>query len=248
MPLKSAYSELRTSGVTRFETAAPLFLSAMEEFDRLVMAGRTTQGDRQNGKGDFFNDVVALLLHRCSERDLHTRRALPGLIFRNHSLDVAYPARGEVRFTVETKAVGSPKHPGSTKQKPSGRPGSADLEKRIKEAAFKDIDIKGEQARRRGQGDLGQGDLSEWLRMNPPRNWLLISARARDETDLNKIAGFAQAASDWFDGCGLFVFGHKDWDLAKPYEVKQLPSTNIELDRVLHRVCTALRNDETRAD
>lgn len=75
-----------------------------------------------------------------------------------------------MQLTVETKATGIPKHPGSPKQAANGRPGSADLEKRLKEAAFKDIDVKGEYSRTVGQGGGATSDLTTWLRRTPPQN------------------------------------------------------------------------------
>ncbi len=38
----------------------------MQHFDALVVEGVADQGDIQNGKGDYLNDVLALLLERCS--------------------------------------------------------------------------------------------------------------------------------------------------------------------------------------
>ncbi|HTW42322.1 MAG TPA: hypothetical protein VMD79_08400 [Solirubrobacteraceae bacterium] len=224
-----------------FKAVEPVFLHTMADFDRLVSAGRTGQGDRQNGKGDFLNDVLALLLERCSGKRLHTRRGVPGLLFRTHNLDIAYPVSGMVQLTIETKATGGPKHPGSPKQTAQGRAGSADLEKRIKEAAFKDIDVKGEYARALGEGGGATSDLTLWLRRTPPHNWLFLSVRVRNQTDLEKTVDFAHIASRWFEACGLFAYGHENWDLTKPYEVKRVPTT-VELDRVLAGVCVALRH------
>ena len=70
------------SRVRTFHAAEPLFRTTMENFDRLVVTGVATQGDRQNGKGDFFNDVLALLLERCSGKNLHTRPNVPGSFSR----------------------------------------------------------------------------------------------------------------------------------------------------------------------
>ena len=241
-PFVREYERLVGGSASTFATVEPRFLRTMEQFDQLVVAGQSTQGDRQNGKGDFFNDVLALLLERCSGKQLHTRRNVPGLLFRNHSLDVAYPRTGVIEATIETKAAGIPKHPGSQQQDPEGRPGSADLEKRIKEAAFKDIDVKGEYARSLGQGGgATPADLLAWLRRTPPRNWLFLSVRVRSPGDLERTIDFAGIASRWFDGCGLYAYGHSDWDLSKPYERKKVPTT-IELDRVLAGVCDALRH------
>lgn len=240
-PFVKALAQLNKGRASTFATVEPSFLAAMQSFDKLVAAGKTTQGDRQNGKGDFLNDVLAVLLERCSGKQLHTRRNIPGLLFRRHSLDVAFPLTGTVELTVETKATGIPKHPGSPKQKPEGRAGSADLEKRIKEAAFKDVDIKGEYARKLGQGGGATSDLTAWLHRSPPRNWLFLSVRVRSQADLDKTVDFAQTAARWFEDCGLYAYGHQGWDITKPYEAKPVPRT-VELDRVLHDVCSALRN------
>ena len=240
-PFITSLQAIQKGRASTFAAVEKPFLRTMEDFDRLVAAGRTTQGDRQNGKGDFLNDVLALLLERCSGKQLHTRPHIPGLLFRNHSLDVAYPRTGTVQLTIETKATGIPKHPGSPKQRPEGRPGHADLEKRIKEAAFKDIDVKGEYARTLGQGGGATSDLTAWLRRTPPRNWLFLSVRVRSQGDLDRTVDFAHISSRWFDGCGLYAYGHQDWDLSKPYETKRVPTT-VELDRVLSGVCDALRH------
>lgn len=240
-PFINELQRLSAGNAATFTSVAPQFLNVMQDFDRLVAAGQTTQGDRRNGKGDFLNDVLALLLERRSGKPLHSRRGIPGLLFRKHSLDVAYPASGTVELTIETKATGIPKHPGSPKQKAEGRAGSADLEKRIKEAAFKDIDIKGEYARNLSLGGGATSDLRKWMQQTPPRNWLFLSVRVRSQTDLDKTIDFAQIASRWFEGCGLYAYGHKGWDTSRPYETKTV-STTLELDRVLSNVADALKN------
>lgn len=239
-PFVQTLEEVAKTDASAFAAIESRFLATMEAFDRLVAAGKTTQGDRQNGKGDFFNDLLALLLERSSGKDLHTRRNVPGLLFRRHSLDVAYPLDGPIKLTIETKATGIPKHPGNTAQSAAGRRGSADLDKRIKEAAFKDIDIKGEYARTHGS-EGAPSDLTGWLRVTPPRNWLFLSVRVNSPGDLAKTIDFAHIASRWFEGCGLYAYGHRDWDLSEPYETKAVPTT-VELDRVLAATSTALRH------
>jgi hypothetical protein len=248
-PFVQALTQLQGGTASTWPGIEPLYLQTLQAFDRLVAAGRTTQGDRQNGKGDFFNDVLAILLARCSNKQLHRRQSIPGLIFTSHSLDIAYPGGGIVELTVETKATGIPKHPRSPQQDPSGRAGSADLEKRIKEAAFKDIDLKGHYAAASGQGggatlspgQQGKLDLRRWLHSTPPRNWLLLSARVRDEADLMKTIEFAAAASRWFEGCGLYAYGHQRWARTRPYETKRVPPA-LRMHTVLADVCTALKN------
>ena len=65
------------------------------------------------------------------------------------------------------------------------------LEKRIKEAAFKNIDVKGERARSEGRGGGATNDLGHWLRSTPPRCYLFLACRVVDDNDLRKAASFA---------------------------------------------------------
>ena len=241
-PLLAALKKMADEGAATFHGVESLYLAAMEEFDWLVTEGIADQGDVRNGKGDFFNDMLALLLANCSGKDLHTRPNIPGLSFRNHMLDVAYPASGEVRLVVETKATGVPKHPGNTKQQnPEGRGGSADLEKRIKEASFKNIDIKAQQARMAGRGEGPTSDLGSWIKRAPPRCYMFLAVRVRDDADLKRSIEFGHTAATWFDACGLYCYG---WDEDKTrYEAKPV-TASLELDRVLAGVCTALRSME----
>ena len=73
------------------------FVEAMRLFDVEVAAGRADIGDIQNGKDDFFNDLLALLLEGCAEVSLYSRGGVPGFIFPDHNLDVTYPHTGVVR-------------------------------------------------------------------------------------------------------------------------------------------------------
>jgi hypothetical protein len=239
-PLVASYRAIEQAGYSTWHQAEPAFLQAMEQFDALVVKGVADQGDIQNGKGDYFNDVLACLLEQCSGKQLHTRPDVAGLSFRRHKLDVAYPATGTVAFTIETKATGIPKHPRNPKQPhPEGRAGSADLEKRIKEASFKNIDIKAEVARVQGKGGGATSNLGQWMRTAPPRCYMFIATRVRDDGDLKATINFGHIAATWFDECGLYCYGWNAQHTA--YEAKQVGVTSLELDRVLSNVCTALR-------
>ncbi|MEK6327304.1 MAG: hypothetical protein AABM66_07240 [Actinomycetota bacterium] len=239
-PLVAALEEMAGIGAGTFREVEPVYLRAMQDFDALVADGTADQGDIQNGKGDFLNDALALMLANCSGKQLHTRPGVPGLSFRNHKLDVAYPATGDVELVIETKATGIPKHPRNKKQKhPEGRAGSADLEKRIKEASFKNIDIKAEAARLAGKGGGPTTDLGTWLKSAPPRCFLFLAVRVRDAADLRRSIDFGHTAATWFDACGLCCYG---WAAShESYESKPVGATSLELDRVLSNVCTALR-------
>jgi hypothetical protein len=239
-PLVTALEEIRAAELSTFDRAESIYLKAMQEFDDLVVAGVADQGDLRNGKGDFFNDMLALLLANCSGKELHSRPRVPGFSFDNHKLDVAYPARGEVRLVVETKASGIPKHKGSERQRNrEGREGSADLEKRVKEASFKNIDIKAEQARVAGKGGGPTSDLGSWMSEASPQCYLFMAVRVIDDKDLERTIKYGHTAAHWFDDCGLYCYGWNKTHSA--YEAKRIAYPNLRLDRVLSRVCTALR-------
>ena len=61
-PLVAMLGQIRKGKASTFAAVEEEFLIAMQAFDALVADGTATQGDIQNGKGDFFNDVLA----RCS--------------------------------------------------------------------------------------------------------------------------------------------------------------------------------------
>jgi hypothetical protein len=219
------------------------FVRAMEEFDTNVVEGIADEGDRQNGKGDFLNDLIALLLEGCGGVQLYSRGGVPGFIFASHNLDVTYPNTGVVRFTLEVKAVGTPHHTGSPKQKPIGRPGSADLAKRVKEAAFKTIDLKAEYGRimaGRGQAaSAPSGNLTTWLRSVPPSAYLFIAARVVGQTDFEATVKFADTAAQVMDGVGLFCFGPVSESQPTKYKINRVPD-HLGMDKALYRACQDL--------
>jgi len=220
------------------------FLRAMESFDDNVASGLADIGDLQNGKGDFFNDVLTLLLENCANVQLYSRGGVPGFVFANHNLDVAYPNTGVVKFTLEAKAVGTPRHPLSPKQKPIGRPGSADLGKRVKEVAFKTIDLKAEHGRLMAMQGLSPevqpgGNLTTWLRSVRPSAYLFIAARVVSKTDLNAVIAFAQTAAQVQDHVGIFCFGPRDAARPTRYTRRPVP-ISLAIDRVLYSACQDL--------
>jgi hypothetical protein len=216
------------------------FLAAMWDFDQAFAVGLANQGDNQNGKGDFFTDLIALLLENCSGKELHGRGAVPGLIFPQHNLDTSYPETGTVEILIETKAAGAPKSIRNPLQKnPKGRPGSSDLDKRIKEAGLKTIDLKAEWARNAGQGGGPTSDLLTWLRQSKPLSFLFLAIRVVDKNDLDRTLFFANAANQMMDGVGLVAYEANP--LGNGYQPCKIPP-HLELDRTLSRVCTALRN------
>lgn len=157
---------------------------------------------------------------------------------------MTYPNQGPIEFVLEAKAVGTPKHPKNPKSKALGRDGAADLDKRVKEIAFKTIDLKAEFARRateRGEStELMSGDLSTWLRSVKPRSYVFFSARVTSDADLNRVIQFANLASQVSDACGVFCFRPVADDKPTTYKSAPVPS-QVELSRVLFRACQDLQ-------
>lgn len=243
IPLKEAYLWAQEAVPKRWLTVEEIFLRGMEGFDRNVAAGVADMGDLQNGKGDFFNDLLALILENCAQVQLFSRGHVPGLIFPKHTLDVTYPSVGAIEFILEAKAVGTPKHPGSPKERAIGRPGSADLDKRVKEIGFKTIDLKAEYARilaERGESpNTISGDLTTWLRSVKPRSYVFFAARVVSDKDRDRVIRFADVASLVSDAVGVFCFRPVADDQPTTYRAEAVPS-HIAIDRVLFRACQDL--------
>lgn len=245
VPLKAMYDTALTAKPRSWNEVEEPFLRAMEVFDANVADGTASMGDLQNGKGDFFNDLLALLLENCAGVSLYARGGVPGLIFANHNLDVTYPNTGVVEFLLEAKAVGTPKHPGSPKQRAAGRPGSADLDKRIKEAAFKTIDLKAEFGRvQTMQGATAVsspgGNLTTWLRQMRPSSYLFIAARVISDSDFARVEKSAAIAAQVLDHVGVFCFEPVAADKPTTYRTRKVTATAHELERVLYSACQDL--------
>lgn len=222
------------------------FLRSMEGFDDLVIAGQASEGERQNGKGDYFNDLLAVVLENASGVPLNRRNGVPGLIFPNHNLDVTYPQNGTiVEVLVEAKMLGTPQHPGNvTSQKLQGRDGAADILKRAKEAGFKTIDLKAAYGMQQTAAGLEQqqgiaGDLTSWLRTAKPKSYLVAGIRVTSNRDRQAVLAVAQSMTQVMDGVGLFLYapkGFRDTSLSPAqYESVPVPS-QFEMYRVLHRI------------
>ncbi len=247
-PLRLAYERALRLGPKTWNEIEEDFLRAMGSFDANIVSGVADMADLQNGKGDFFNDLLALLLENCAGVTLYSRGGVPGLTFPKHNLDVTFPSTGVVEFLLEAKAVGTPKHPGSPRQRAIGRAGSADLDKRVKEIGFKTIDLKAEYARimaARGERPTAiAGDLTTWLRSVKPRSYVFIAARTISDNDHARVLRLANVAALVSDAVGVYCFGPVLPSAPTEYVRREVPP-HIELERVLFRACqdlTALRS------
>lgn len=259
-PLRTMYEDLLSRPVTSWNQVEDNFLSAMSAFDsglpkswdgdpNSAANSEALSGALQNGKGDWFNDVLALLLTRCAEIDhLYVRSEVPGLIIPKHNLDGVYPGdpTREIEFLLEAKMMGTPKHANSPGQKPRGRAGSADTNKRVKELAFKSIDLKGEASRRLtmvgqspAQGGAGGGDLSTWLHASRPRIYFFFGVRVVTDSDFAAVVRWAETAAQVVDAVGLYCY--EPTDSFTQYRRRVGVPTAYELERVLYRACLDLR-------
>ncbi len=258
-PFKKAYLEAREGNYKSWDQIEDSFLAAMSAFDTSIAASvgadlsdeeKSELGaDLQNGKGDFFNDLLVLILENCSGIGLlSTRRKVPGLIVPVHNLDGVYPDEGPIEFMLEAKMMGTPKHINSPRQKEVGRPGSADIDKRVKELAFKCIDLKGEYSRLRTiegtaprGGGPGGGDLTTWLRSVGPRIYFCIAVRVVSDADFERTITWARAAQQVLDAVGLYCFEPFDGSHTTYRRRGDVP-VSLQLERVLYKACTDLRS------
>lgn len=257
-PLFDMYAAAADSGAASWPQVEAGFLAAMSTFDASLAATVSSpptddertelSADVQNGKGDFFNDLLALLLENCAEiGHLYARSGVPGLIVREHNLDGVFPATGRIDFLLEAKMMGTPRTALSPRQKPEGRRGSADLGKRVKELAFKSIDLKGEYSRlRAAEGELpvaggpGGGDLTTWLRGVPPRIYFFMAVRVLSDSDFKATLRWAQTAQQVVDAVGLYCFEPVAGTTTEYRRRDGIPP-ELELERVLHKACLELR-------
>jgi hypothetical protein len=256
------YDHLTGARATSWNQVEEQFLSAMSLFDSglpTVLSGSEAAKNRQskelsaaiqNGKGDWFNNVLASLLEACSgiER-LYVRRRVPGLIIPEHNLDGVYPGdeTREIEFLLEAKMMGTPKHANSPGEGAAGRAGSADTNKRVKELAFKSIDLKGEAARRLTMvgmaptsGGAGGGDLSTWLHGSRPRIYFFMGVRVLGDSDFAAVARWAETAAQVVDAVGLYCYEAVPGSVTT-YRRRAGVPTAYELERVLYRACTELQ-------
>ncbi len=207
----------------------------------------------QNGKGDWFNNVIAYLLEQCSGIEtLYVRRSVPGLIIPEHNLDGVYPGdeTREIEFLLEAKMMGTPKHANSPGEKPAGRAGSMDTNKRVKELAFKSIDLKGEAARRLTMVGTAptSGEPAEAIcrrGCTQPSSHLLLHGRARPRR--HRLRCGRPVGRDRGPGgrCGRPLLLRAHAGIVHHLPPPSGTPTAYELERVLYRACTELQGLRT---
>ncbi len=176
----------------------------MSAFDSEQAKGSWTSGDNQ-GKGRFFNELIAGLLQNATGVPIIQRGKRPGVLLQNVDVDLCYPPTGTPLVIAETKMLGTPQHPGNDTTAPlTGRRANADLPKRVREIALNVIDLK--LAAPAGR-TAPIGDISTWIQRQPPAVYALFGLRIRDKADHEAVKYQAQMLTNSYaNGVGLVLY------------------------------------------
>jgi len=105
------YEEVESGASTSWNQVEDRFLSAMFEFDSNLPAAfvgdedtkkqqsKGLSGALQNGKGDWFNNLIAVLLERCSQVETLYLDRFPGSSSLSTTLTAFTPAPRPVRLS-----------------------------------------------------------------------------------------------------------------------------------------------------
>lgn len=190
-------------------------------------------GALNRGKGNWFAEVLALLLHNRTTMRIMPRQRVQGFS-QLHQIDLAWPARREdVRVCAETKVTGAPGF-GATR----ARGATSDWTNRRKELKFAATDLK--LYRRQQLTKIDHWDV--WRKDAPPKTYFLWAARLDPTRDrLDAMISESRALVDtYLDGAGLFAWRQNDAGTA--YEAVPLPHAArvSDLDDVLHRIASEI--------
>jgi hypothetical protein len=233
---------METEGTETFAEIEPEFVAAMSAFDHRLAAGELTSGQNQN-KGPFFNQLVARLIERCAGLVVAQRGKRPGILLPTVDVDLCYPADPKTRpaMIAEVKMAGTPKHPGSPQAGVMGRPGSADIDKRIREIALNVIDLK--LADTQG-GTMPIGDITSWIQGTRPVFFALFGFRIIDDNDLRKVLErFQRLANSYANGVGLALYGPVDprTDEGRITYRSVAPPGGMSIDDTVRRICRLVK-------
>lgn len=190
-------------------------------------------GAINRGKGNWFAEILALLLHNQTTARISPRQRVQGFS-QLHQIDLAWPARREdVRVCAETKVTGAPGF-GKTK----ARGATSDWTNRRKELKFAATDLK--LYRRQQRTKIDHWDV--WRKDAPPQTYFLWAARLDPKRDkLESMIAESRALVDtYLDGAGLFAWRENGAGTA--YEAVPLPQAArvSDLDDVLHRIANEI--------
>ena len=181
------------------------------------------------GKGNWFAELLALLLHNRTYLNIKARARVQGFS-QKHQIDIAWPPRGKDPLVCcETKVMGAPAF-GNTK----ARKAMADFTNRRKELKFAATDLK--LYRRNETSRIQHWDV--WRQNQTPKNFFLWGARIEPPKErIETLVREARILIDtYLDGAGLFAW--RPSRSGDGYIVVPLPPGErvTALDDVLHRI------------
>lgn len=189
------------------------------------------------GKGNWFSDIIGLLLGNQTSQLLGPRSTVQGFS-QVHQVDVAWPVSDTVPLIcVETKVTGAPAYG------PHGpRGASQDWSNRRRELKFSATDLK---LHRRGR-ETRIEHWDEWRGSQPPKVHFLWAARLGPSDRIEKLIDeVGQLVNSYLDGAGIIAW--RETADGASYEVVEVPPTARihDLDDVLYRIASEVRR---RAD
>ena len=186
-------------------------------------------------KGNWFADIVALLIGNQTAQELGSRSRVQGFS-QKHQIDVAWPVREiDPLICAEAKVTGGPAYASY-----EARGATSDWTNRRKELKFAATDLK---LYRRGY-KTRIAHWGAWRSRQPPKTYFLWAARLGPSDDIAKMVEDLRRLTDtYLDGAG--VFGWRENGDETAYEVVPLPATARVhgLDDVLHRIASEIRDN-----
>jgi len=231
-------AEVDDQATSRFADVQDAWLDLMWSLDsfrvaQLLPVGLTDFGAFNRGKGNWFAQLLCMLLQNRTRKRIAARQKVSGFS-QQHQVDIAWPVRGEDPLVCcETKVTGAPAF-GST----PARGAVSDFSNRRKELKFAATDLK--LYRRQDQTKIAHWDV--WRKSEPPRTYFLWAARMQPGKDrIGTLVREARALVDtYLDGAGIFAWTpsyHGD-----RYEHVELPRGErvTSLDDVLYRIASEI--------
>jgi hypothetical protein len=233
---------VQAEAVQKFAAAQAEWLGLMWCLDAYRAADVVPRGSDDlaalnRNKGNWFSELVALLLQNQTSQEIGSRTKVQGFS-QVHQVDVAWPVRRvDPLICVETKVTGGPPY---GDRPPRGA--LSDWTNRRKELKFAATDLK--LFRRQQETTIEHWDV--WRATAPPRCYFIWAARLRTEAGKtrDKIESMANEAQSlintYLEGAGIF-----GWKASANggYEPVPLPSLArvTSLDDVLYRIATEIR-------
>lgn len=197
------------------------------------------------GKGNWYADLVSLLLGNRTDQKLAPRSRVEGFSQR-HQIDVAWPDRptkpiADPLICLETKVTGAPSY-GTTPE----RKAMADWSNRRKELKFAATDLK--LARR--QADITIDHWDVWRQAADPKCYFLWGARLAPKDDVNKMIEEVQALTlTYLDGAAIFAWRlNGDQSAYEPAGLtSRSPADRVStLDDLLRRIADEIKRRAPR--